>query len=256
MFNNDDLHFLRNDELDVLARYLEPGSRVLELGAGTGFQALGLTERGFRVTAIDLPDSSLSLSRVYPVTDYDGRVIPFPDASFDVVFSSNVLEHIRDLPAMLTETRRVLRPGGYALHAMPSPAWRFWTSVAGPIDMLPFIAASLAGRSVGPKRSRQQSRAVEFAKGCVTRFAPLAHGETGNALTELSTFSKSSWVRRFEENGYRVLEAEPMNLFYTGWCVLGRQWSIETRRRLASVLGSACYVYKVQPHFASAPLGA
>jgi SAM-dependent methyltransferase len=247
LYNNEDLHFIRADELDVLADHIAPGSRVLELGAGTGYQALGLSQRGFQVDAIDLPGASHSSSRVFPVQDYDGRRIPFEDATFDIVFSANVLEHVRDLAGMLAENRRVLKPGGYAVHAMPSPAWRLWTSLAGPVDAFPFVAASVLGRTVRPPRARPQSPLVEFAKGCVTRFVPLAHGETSSALTELITFGKRSWVRRFEENGYEVLLAEPMHLFYTGWFVLGRKWSLEARRRASAFLGSASFVYKVRP---------
>lgn len=247
MFTGENLHFLRADELDVLASYLPPRSKVLELGAGTGYQALGLKERGFEVEAIDLPDSSYSLSRVHPVTDFDGLHIPFPDASFDVVMSSNVLEHVRDLPGLLAETKRVLKPGGSAVHAMPSPTWRLWTSLAGPLDALPFLVAAATGQWEPPKRAVPRPRLLEFAKGCVARFVPLPHGEGGNAVTELRRFSKQSWLQVFEENDFDVVSTDPMNLFYTGWSVLGHHWSIDWRRRAAGLLGSACLVYVVRP---------
>ena len=245
MFSHEYLHCIRNDELSVLAKYLGPEGTLLELGAGTGFQARGLADLGYEVKAIDLPGSAHKASRVFPVVDYDGRTIPFPDATFDVVFSSNVLEHVVDLPAMLAETRRVLKPGGHAVHAMPTAMWRLWTSVAGPLDCLPFITASLAGRA--PQSAIRRSAPVAFIRGVAARWIPRAHGETGNALTELVTFSKRRWVTQFEQNGFRVVRAEPMNLFYTGWSVLGHRMPIETRKKLARMLGSACYVYEVRP---------
>jgi ubiquinone/menaquinone biosynthesis C-methylase UbiE len=247
LYKNDDLHFIREHEIELLAGYLRKGSRVLELGAGTGYQAQALTQRGFEVEAIDLPESRLSLSRVFPVTDYDGKAIPFPDASFDIVFSSNVLEHIRDLGPMLGETTRVLKPGGYAIHAMPSPFWRFWTTVAGPLDWPLFLMASLTGNTGEPRRARQESLAFRLAKGTVARFVPLRHGEKGNAMTELVTFSKRAWVRAFERHGFEVIAAEPMNTFYTGWFLLGRRWPMQARQRAARLLGSACWVYHVRP---------
>jgi SAM-dependent methyltransferase len=247
LYNNEDLEFVRERELELLVAYLAPGSRILELGAGTGYQARELSRRGFEVEAIDVASSTLRLSRVFPVIDYDGLNIPFSDASFDIVFSSNVLEHVLDLPKVLAETRRVLRPGGYAVHAMPSPAWRLWTTLAGPLDTLPFVASFMTGRSVGFNRAQTGSRLFQFAKGVVARFAPLPHGETGSALTELVSFGMRHWVRRFEENGFEVVAAKPLNLFYTGWFLLGRRWNTAARERAARQLGSACNVYQVRP---------
>jgi SAM-dependent methyltransferase len=60
------------------------------------------------------------LERAYktPVTFKQGSIenIPFEDKKFDVIVSDAVLEHVRNLRAMVSETFRVLKPGGYALH--------------------------------------------------------------------------------------------------------------------------------------------
>ncbi len=45
--------------------------------------------------------------------------LPFPESSFDVLCASHVLEHIEDDRLALSEVRRVLRPGGFALLAVP-----------------------------------------------------------------------------------------------------------------------------------------
>ncbi len=50
---------------------------------------------------------------------YDGKKIPFPDASFDAIFSSEVFEHVFNLPVVLTELNRVLKPGGQMLITCP-----------------------------------------------------------------------------------------------------------------------------------------
>ena len=95
----DHLDAIRLAEIDKIVPFLPPGARVLDLGAGTGKQALELQRRGFDVTAIEIADSNYATQRVFPITDYDGRTIPLADASVDVVFSSNVLEHVADLVA-------------------------------------------------------------------------------------------------------------------------------------------------------------
>ena len=124
MFNVEYLNELRFVEMERLVPYIPAGARVLEFGAGTGQQARFLAERGFDVLAVDLAQSNYADHLVFPVRQYDGEHIPLEDRSVDVIFSSNVLEHVENMPAIMSEFRRILRPGGFGLHVMPTPAWR------------------------------------------------------------------------------------------------------------------------------------
>ena len=238
MLSPENLAFIRSQELEDLLRYLV-GRDVLEVGAGSGHQARALAERGFVVSAVDLPGSGDRLERVYPVLEYDGTRLPFPDRSFDLVFSSNVLEHVRELPALLAETARVLRPGGYAIHTMPTPAWRSWSTVSGYLDVFAYLAAVVTGRlSMTP---------LGVARAVAARLVPLSHGKRVPALLELWAWRRRRWIEAFERAGFEIMRAEPMNLFYTGWCVFGRRWPIAARRRAARWLGSASCLYQVRP---------
>jgi SAM-dependent methyltransferase len=53
---------------------------------------------------------------------YDGKTLPFPDGRFDVVVSFEVFEHVFNLPEVIAEIRRVLKPGGQVLVTVPF-AW-------------------------------------------------------------------------------------------------------------------------------------
>lgn len=124
------LETIRQYELSRAIEFFPPKGSVLEIGAGTRWQAKILAERGFQVTAIDLPLSNYRNDRIWPVIDYNGCQLPFEDATFDVVFSSNVLEHIPHVRAFQEEIHRVLEPDGYAVHILPSSSWRYWTNVS------------------------------------------------------------------------------------------------------------------------------
>ena len=79
---------LREFELNQVVRLFPQESRILEIGAGPGYQVRRLKESGFSVEAIDIEvDES---SEANGVTKYDGMNIPFPDHSFDIIFSSNL----------------------------------------------------------------------------------------------------------------------------------------------------------------------
>ena len=96
---------------------------VLDLACGSGHQSLAWAERGHRVTGIDF-DRQLLLAgrervrrateglRTVHWTEADATSLPFHDASFDVVFNNSLLEHIPDWEKVVSETARVLRPGG------------------------------------------------------------------------------------------------------------------------------------------------
>ncbi len=96
------------------------GKRVLDLGCAGGFMAEALAERGATVTGIDPAADAVAAARAHAEAGglsirYDvgvGEALPYADAAFDAVVCVDVLEHVADLPRVLAEVARVLRPGG------------------------------------------------------------------------------------------------------------------------------------------------
>jgi SAM-dependent methyltransferase len=241
-----DLENLRRAEIEAVRRYFKSGMRILDLGGGSGYQASLIASYGCEVLSIDLPHRPVPPRVFYPVQDYDGRNVPATDASFDIVFSSNVLEHIRTLEHTLGEIRRVLKPGGLAIHVLPTASWRFWMSIS-------YFAYLL--KRVGSRRTRQSAVSDEanvqdavrrpvtigfLAKVLLDLVLP--HGEYPNAVAELYYFSKYRWLRVFRSNGYDVLRAFNNNLYYTGYGLFPSM-SLEVRSSIARVLGSACHIF-------------
>lgn len=250
MFSIEFLHMVREYEINTISRHIAPGARILEIGGGTGYQAKLLADRGFHVTAIDVGASKYKDERVFGVTEYDGRVFPFANGTFDVVFSSSVLEHFADLTQIHQESRRVLKTGGYCIHVMPTAVWRFWQGVANYVEMCQRWAGlvpRLFPRALSLYEVRKLQNPLREMMSIGRQYGVVPrHGETGNAITELWTFRRRYWMNHFRRHGYVVLLAESMGLFYTGHMVLGKRWSLRSRLRAASVLGSACVLYKVK----------
>lgn len=251
MFNVEFLHVIREFEYQRIVEQFPPGARVLEVGGGTGYQALRLQQAGFDVVSIDVPSSIYADKQAFPVQAYDGRNFPFKDAEFDVVFSSNVLEHVPDLPQLHRETRRVLKPGGMCIHVMPTGAWRFWTNVAHYVELVQRLC--IAGRGLIPRgmsaEARQTSKAVWRDMLNTIRHYRMVprHGEQGNALSEIYTFSVGYWLKHFRKQGFVIKHHAPLGLYYTGHMVFGARIPVGKRTVMSRLMGSACHAYHVKP---------
>jgi len=99
------------------------GLRVLEIGCGCGSEAERFARAGAHYTAFDLTVAALSITRKrFELAHLEGRFVkgdaenlPFPDDSFDLVYSHGVLHHTPDTPQTIREVHRVLSPGGRAM---------------------------------------------------------------------------------------------------------------------------------------------
>lgn len=223
-------------------------ANLLEIGAGAGWQALALEKHGARVTAIDVQHSNYESKRVFPVEIYNGVSIPFTSESFDVVFSSNTLEHVYEPEKLLLEIKRVLRPGGVAIHIVPSAGWRFWTNLAHFPYLFKRMCKSLSSSSCVSSLGNFISleNTSESKLSLIPRFNvlyPKRHGEVGNCITEIFLFSRTNWKRLFVKQGFKIKKVYGCHLFYTGYQLMGHKISTEYRRMLSYILGSASHVF-------------
>ncbi len=122
---------IRFDELG-----LKPGDRVLDVGSGFGRHVYECARRGAQVVALDyaadevidtrntlaamVEAGEIAADKLIGVTRGDARHLAFPDCTFDIVIASEVLEHLQDDVAAISEMVRVLKPGGRFAATVPA----------------------------------------------------------------------------------------------------------------------------------------
>lgn len=110
------------------------GKILLDVGCGGGILAEEFAGLGLTVMGIDPSVSSVDTARRHAgqrglSIDYQtgaGETLPFADASFDYVSCCDVLEHVRDVDAVLSEIGRVLKPGGVFFYDTVNRTWLSW----------------------------------------------------------------------------------------------------------------------------------
>ncbi len=136
---------------EAVARHLapRPGTRLLDLGAGTGTWAAAFSDWfGTTVVAVE-PSEAMRARSSYPVmVAGHAGAIPLADACVDGAWLSTVVHHLPDLPAAAAELGRVLRPGAPVLIRSAFPGrhgritlFRFFPEAVRVLDSYPSVAA-------------------------------------------------------------------------------------------------------------------
>ena len=160
----------RPAELDFSVMWLgpQPGARLLDVGAGSGWLVENMCAQGWRAEGLDFDARSVESARGRGLMMHAGGLAEqgFADAAFDAVTMSHSIEHVHDPVAWLAEVRRILKPGGVLSLATPNTRGlghqvfgRHWFALDPPRHLHLFNAGamSIALRAAGFKAFRVSS---------------------------------------------------------------------------------------------------
>lgn len=140
--------------LDATLHPYESDGALLDVGCGSGdyldlMRALGWK----RVVGVDISERGVTAARdLLGLEAHQGQLaeIGFPDATFDAITMSHTLEHVADPVALLSEARRILRPGGRVAILVPNVRslgsrvfGRYWLGLDTPRHLVCFAPSGL-----------------------------------------------------------------------------------------------------------------
>lgn len=129
-FNSPNLlrRYVHRAQYDSVAKHVQRGESVIDIGCGEGVLSCLLAQKGARVVGVDISEPNIKAAKelaerlgVINRASFlvaDAEKVPFPDNSFDVAVSCNVLEHLPDFDKSLKEVYRLARDK--AIIALPT----------------------------------------------------------------------------------------------------------------------------------------
>ncbi len=213
--------------------------RVLENGCGVGMYVGKLAPHAGSVVGLEYDfDRALEAHQHAPhILNAAGEGLPFPDSSFDLVLSHEVLEHVQDDRLALSEIARVLAPGGRAVVFTPNRGYPFETHGVYWRGRYKFGNIPLVNWLPRPWRDRLAPHVRVYSRGDMQRLvtplplrvveATVVFGAYDNIIARFPRFGK------ILRGTLRFLERTPLKILG-----LSHFWVLEKRGSISTVAGS------------------
>jgi SAM-dependent methyltransferase len=217
------LHRIRREEIDIaFSSFREKEfQNGLELGAGEGYQSTMLINYCNKLICTELNDYRLKRRNIvgveYKICDAEKIEIYFDTMKFDLIFSSNMFEHLPNPDLALLGIKKILSKSGIVILIMPSSFWAICHIILHyPVKILGSIKRKLFNREEKikielKKNNVKKSNNLKAERIKRTFFLdfirwPYPHGVSKSYFQEIINFNKQSWIKLFIKNGYRIID--------------------------------------------------
>ena len=245
------LHYLRNEELKAAIRFFPQDKplKILEIGGGEGYIAKCISDMGYDITSIDVAPI---FPQLYPVQQVDVTHLSFSSETFDLVFSCQVLQYIKNVELAFQEIKRVLKKNGIIIHLVPTTSWRslttFWHYYLMPMHIASYVIRkqrqSAEGKNVTNQKENIKSTSNKVARKLSKIVNYLLHpiGTSPTFIHEMYYFSSFSWNRLFLKHGFKIISVENGPYLYSGYFVFKMRF-LKFRKFLAKHFFSTSYCF-------------
>jgi 2-polyprenyl-6-hydroxyphenyl methylase/3-demethylubiquinone-9 3-methyltransferase len=206
------------------------GKSALEVGSGGGILTEEICKMGFTTTGIDPSEQSLATASNHAaagglIIKYEkgtGENIPYPDRSFDFVFCCDVLEHVQDLPRVISEISRVLKPGGVFFYdtlnrtfiskVVAIKIWQEWKRWA-------FMPANLHVWEMFIKPEEMKVLLAKNGLEWKEHMGSKPNVSIPKMLSYLRKRVKGEWTYADLGKNFYLVENKDMNILYSGYAI-------------------------------------
>jgi len=210
---------------------IDPNGKIaLEVGSGGGILAEEIHKMGFRTSGIDPAEESVNTARQHAKSQgfdihYElgsGEAIPYSDASVDVVFCCDVLEHVQDLPKVISEISRVLKPDGVFIYdtlnrtfiskLVAIKIWQQW-------DRWSFMPRNLHVWKMFIKPTEIRSLLMQHGFEWKEHIGSKPNVSIPTMLRYLRRRKTGKWTYADLGENFRLVEDKDMNILYGGYAI-------------------------------------
>jgi len=206
------------------------GKKALEVGCGGGILCEEIARMGFDTTGIDPSEHSLNIARNHAKESgldikYEsgtGEALPYANGEFDAVFCCDVLEHVRDLPKVISEISRVLKPGGvfifdtlnrtFVSKLVAIKIWQEWKRWA-------FMPPNLHTWKMFIKPEELKTLLGDYKFDFKEFRGTQPNVSIPTMLGYLRKRVKGEWTFADLGEKFQLVESNDMNILYMGWAV-------------------------------------
>ena len=217
------LHDLRKKEFEIIfsQNIKKRFHYSLDLGAGDGFSSKLLASISDKVFATDYNMKRLGKIKSDKIETVicDAELMSFTDKKFDLVFSSNLLEHVISPPLVLKGIYRILTDEGVGVITLPNRTWKVLTMLFYYPNQFGRLADWFIGKGSLMKNNNMSSNVKNTSQpGFIRRnIWPVPHGVSKNNISEIINFGLNHWLQLFYQNGFEVLKIIQNLPLYTGY---------------------------------------